>query len=138
MIKKIILSSTNLVSKSLYYIPYVLSYTVFLLLLCTLQNIDVWKFCNVQLGETFFIYWFTDLKNQVGRSEKIFKKILFFKNQDCHNDNMSQLYLVRVNYRERGFLARYNPRGVSRRKHPEGRRPEGCFLRATLPRDVSR
>ena len=93
MIKKIILSSTNLVSKSLYYIPYVLSYTVFLLLLCTLQNIDVWKFCNVQLGETFFIYWFTDLKNQVGRSEKIFKKILFFKNQDCHNDNMSQLYL---------------------------------------------
>jgi hypothetical protein len=21
------------------------------------------------------------------------KKILFFKNQDCHNDNMSQLYL---------------------------------------------
>ena len=43
-----------------------------------------------------------------------------------------------VNYRERGFLARYNPRGVSRRKHPESRRPEGWFLRAILPRDVSR
>jgi hypothetical protein len=45
---------------------------------------------------------------------------------------------VRVNYRELGFLARNNPRGVTRRKHPEGRRPEGCFLRATLPRDVFR
>jgi hypothetical protein len=47
-------------------------------------------------------------------------------------------FKVRVNYRELGFLTRNNPRGVTRRKHPEGRRPEGCFLRATLPRDVSR
>jgi hypothetical protein len=57
----------------------------------------------------------------------------FFKENE-----MNTIYHVRVNYRELGFLARNNPRGVTRRKHPEGRRPEGCFLRATLPRDVSR
>ena len=53
-------------------------------------------------------------------------------------NTLQTIYQVRVNYRELGFLARNNPRGVTRRKHPEGRRPEGCFLRATLPRDVSR
>ena len=54
------------------------------------------------------------------------------------NNTFSQIntkkFKVRINDRERGFLARYNPGGggVARRK------PSECFLWAALPRDVSR
>ena len=47
---------------------------------------------------------------------------------------ISKKFKVRINYRERGILARYNPGGggVARRK------PSECFLWAALSRDVSR
>ena len=46
--------------------------------------------CSVRRDFFYFlVYGF----EQVGMSEKILEKTLFFKNEDCHNDNMSQLYL---------------------------------------------
>ena len=75
-----------------------------------LHNLQI----SLYQGETFFIYWSTDLtlkKKQVGRSGKKFKKqsnSMFLSSKhlitstwrnmanlhiDCHNDNMSQQYL---------------------------------------------